>query len=119
MAGARTVTVTDETELARHVAWALRQIRDPIGLGAAGPADEYDHSLPGILTLVRDSLRFETAIVAYPVRIAVEAMGLDQARAKPIRATRALLALCEANRSESDILWTQAISSDGLFACRQ
>ncbi len=45
----------DNGELASHVAEVLRWVWDPIGLGTAGPADEYDAYVPDFVILVRDT----------------------------------------------------------------
>lgn len=104
----------DNGELASHVAEVLRWVWDPIGLGTAGPADEYDAYVPDFVILVRDTAVFEDVLIAHLVRIEIEAMHLSLPPANRTRAARALLGLRDAHLHGAGNLVGQWSSPDGL-----
>jgi len=104
----------DDRRLASHVGRVLRWVWDPIGLGAGGPADEYDAYVPGLATLTLDRRVFEDALVTHLARIEVESMHLSLPPAKRTRAARALLGLRDARLHGSGRLVEQWSSPDGL-----
>lgn len=103
---------TDDGALAEQVRRVLRDIWDPIGLGADGPADEYDSYVPGLIAPVQGTRASEPEIIAHLLRIEVEMMGLAPAIAPATRAARALLGLREAWTRLPNILVSQAMSPD-------
>jgi hypothetical protein len=107
-------TTSQGTDLSDHVRRVLRQIWDPIGLGAELPEDEYDSYAPGLVALVRDLTAFEAKIAAHLCRIEAEMMGLSPKPARATRAARALLGLREVCTRHSAALVTQVVSPDGL-----
>lgn len=106
--------VGDDGGLTSHVGQVLRRVWDPIGLGARGPADEYDAYVPDLVALTRETAVFEDALIAHLARIEVEAMHLSLPPAKRTRAARALLGLRDARLHKSSRLVEQWSSPDGL-----
>lgn len=101
-------------ELTSHVGQVLRWVWDPIGLGTAGPADEYDAYVPDLVILVRDTAVFEDVLIAHLARIEIEAMRLSLPPANRTRAARALLGLRAAHLHRAGNLVEQRSSPDGL-----
>lgn len=107
-------TATDDKALTEQVGHVLRHIWDPIGLGAEGPADEYDSYVPGLIALVRSTTASEAEILAHLLLIESEMMGLAPASVPATRVARALLGLRDAWRRKPDVLVSQVLSADGL-----
>lgn len=100
--------------LSENVRRVLRQIWDPIGLGEELPEDEYDSYVPELIPLVQSAKVFEAEIAAHLSRIASETMGQYLHPVRATRTARALLGLREADQRNSDDLFKQAVSPDGL-----
>ena len=96
----------DDDGLAAHVGGVLRRVWDPIGLGACGPADEYDAYVPDLLALTRDTGKFEDVLAAqsghgwewYGVRF----MRSTELRAQPRTPRCARPPTCTRSRFSSD-----------------